>query len=151
MIALSGLSSIFTWGSICLAHIRFRRAWKLAGRSLDELGYRSQSGVVGSWIGFVFNVLVLIAVFWTGLSPVGKDHMSDADRVQSWFGVYLALPVVLFFYVPYKIWFKTRVVRTRDIDLTTGVRELEIREFVAEERMERLKWGRAKKVYKFFC
>jgi amino acid transporter len=29
MLAVSGLASIFTWGSICLCHIRFRRAWKL--------------------------------------------------------------------------------------------------------------------------
>ncbi|CAL3964479.1 unnamed protein product, partial [Diplocarpon coronariae] len=27
LLALSGLSSIFTWASICLSHIRFRRAW----------------------------------------------------------------------------------------------------------------------------
>jgi yeast amino acid transporter len=29
--SLSGLSSIFTWGSICAAHIRFRAAWKKQG------------------------------------------------------------------------------------------------------------------------
>lgn len=63
MLALSGLSSIFTWGSICLAHIRFRRAWKLQGHTLDELAFRSQPGVLGSWIGFIFNVLILIAQF----------------------------------------------------------------------------------------
>ena len=63
MLALSGLSSIFTWGSICLAHIRFRRAWKLQGHSLDELAFRSQPGVLGSWIGFILNVLILMAQF----------------------------------------------------------------------------------------
>ncbi|KAK5014884.1 histidine permease, partial [Cryomyces antarcticus] len=69
MLALSGLSSIFTWGSICLAHIRFRKAWRLNGHTLDELAFRSQPGVVGSWIGFLFNCLVLIAQFWTGFAP----------------------------------------------------------------------------------
>src|SRR5271168_1313306 len=34
MLAVSGLASIFTWGSICLCHIRFRRAWKLQGHAL---------------------------------------------------------------------------------------------------------------------
>jgi amino acid transporter len=29
--ALSGLAALFTWGSICLAHIRFRSAWKYHG------------------------------------------------------------------------------------------------------------------------
>lgn len=64
MLSLSGLSSIFTWGSICLAHIRFRAGWKAQGHTLDELAFTSQPGVIGSWIGFIFNVLVLIAQFW---------------------------------------------------------------------------------------
>jgi amino acid transporter len=59
MFAVSGLASIFTWGSICLCHIRFRAAWKLNGHTLDELPYRSQAGVVGSWIGFGINCIVL--------------------------------------------------------------------------------------------
>jgi amino acid permease len=49
--AISGLSSIFTWGSICACHIRFRQAWKYHGHTLDELAYTSQPGVIGSWVG----------------------------------------------------------------------------------------------------
>jgi yeast amino acid transporter len=66
MIAISGLAAIFTWASICLCHIRFRAAWKLQGHTLDELAFRSQAGVVGSWVGFIFNILILVAQFWTG-------------------------------------------------------------------------------------
>jgi yeast amino acid transporter len=62
MLAISGLSSIFTWASICLAHIRFRKGWKVQGHSLDELAFRSQPGVIGSWIGFIMNCLVLMYV-----------------------------------------------------------------------------------------
>jgi yeast amino acid transporter len=51
MIAISGLASIITWGSICACHIRFRAAWKYHGHTLDELAFRSQPGVIGSWIG----------------------------------------------------------------------------------------------------
>lgn len=39
LLALSGLSNFFTWGSICYAHIRFRSSWKQQGRSLDELPF----------------------------------------------------------------------------------------------------------------
>ena len=65
MLALSGLSSIFTWRSLCLAHMRFRAGWKHQGHSLDELAFRSQPGYWGSCIGFGFNCLVLVAQFWT--------------------------------------------------------------------------------------
>lgn len=61
LLQLSGLAALFTWGSICLAHIRFRAAWKYQGHTLDELPFRSVFGVGGSWVGFLLCILVLIA------------------------------------------------------------------------------------------
>lgn len=67
LLALSGLGYFFVWGSICLAHIRFRYAWKAQGYSLDQIPYRPSLGVIGSWIGFILNVLCLIATFYSAL------------------------------------------------------------------------------------
>lgn len=155
MYALSGLSSIFTWGSICFAHIRFRRAWKRQGHTLDELAFRSQAGVIGSWIGLVFNGLVLIAQFWVGISPPpasdGTPITGAGPLVTNFFESYLAAPVVLAFYIPYKIYFRTPIVRTKDMDLKTGQRELNLAELIAEERLERAAWPMWKKAYKYMC
>ena len=151
MLALSALSSIFTWGSICLAHIRFRHGWKVQGHTLEELPFRSQSGIIGSWIGFLFNCLVLIAQFWTGFAPVGYASMSSNELAVSWFQAYLAAPVVIAFYIVYKIWFKTSIVRARDMDVSTGRRELDIVALIAEENAERANWPRWKRAYKWFC
>lgn len=151
MMAISGLSSIFTWGSICFAHIRFRRAWKQQGHSLDELAFTSQAGVLGSWAGFIFNILVLIAQFWVGFAPVGFQTMTAAARVESFFSVYLAAPVVILFYIPYKFWFRTKFVRSHEIDLVTGRREMDIQHLIDEEKAEQAQWPAWKKAYKFFC
>lgn len=151
MLALSALSSIFTWGSICLAHIRFRQAWKLQGHSLDELAFRSQSGVIGSWIGFLFNCLVLVAQFWVGAWPVGYGADGGAGQANNFFLNYLAAPIVIIFYLGYKIWFKTPFMRCKDMDLQTGVRELNLPELLAEERAEMAAWPRWKKAYKLVC
>lgn len=151
MMAISGLSSIFTWGSVCLSHIRFRRAWKLQGHSLDELAFRSQPGIIGSWIGFIFNCLVLVAQFWVGFAPVGYADMSATELVENWFSVYLAAPVVLLFYIPYKLIYKTPFVRAKDMDLATGRRDLDIQHLIAEERAEQAAWPMWKKIYKLFC
>lgn len=59
--ALSGLAILFSWGAICLAHIRFRSAWAYHGHSLDEIPFRAILGVYGSWIGLGLCILVLIA------------------------------------------------------------------------------------------
>lgn len=150
MLAISGLSSIFTWGSICLAHIRFRRAWKIQGHSLDELSFRSQSGVIGSWVGFIFNCLVLVAQFWVGFAPVDYGEMTDSARVNSFFNGYLAVPVVLAFYIPCKIYSRSPFMRAKDMDLHTGRRDLDVQHLIEEERAEQETWPVWKKIYKFF-
>lgn len=61
LLSLSGLAALFTWGSICLSHIRFRKAWALKGHSVEEIPFRAAGGVWGSWLGLVLVVLVLIA------------------------------------------------------------------------------------------
>jgi len=151
MLALSGLSSIFTWGSICLAHIRFRKGWKHHGHTLDELAFRSQPGIIGSWIGFIFNLLVLVVQFWTGFAPVGYADMTTSELVQNFFEVYLAVPVIILFYVVYKFWMKTPFIKVEMMDIQTGRRELDIAELIAEERAERASWPVWKRWYKFLC
>jgi amino acid transporter len=151
LLALSALSAVFTWLSICMAHIRFRKGWKVQGHSLSELAFKSQPGVIGSWIGVIFNVLVLIAQFYVSIMPLDPTITTTPDRLKNFFSVYLALPVTIAFYVPYKLYFRTSVVRSHNMDLHTGIRELNIAELIEEEREERKRWPRWKKVYKFFC
>jgi amino acid transporter len=67
LLALSGLSYFFIWGSICLSHIRFRHAWKVQGHDLSELPYKASFGVIGSWVGFFLNIIALVATFYTAL------------------------------------------------------------------------------------
>lgn len=151
MLAISGLSSIFTWGSVCFAHIRFRKGWKVQGHSLDELAFKSQPGVIGSWMGFLFNVLVLIAQFWTGIAPIGYADMTTSELVENFFSVYLAFPIVILFYVGYKAFVRTSIVRSHNMDLHTGIREMNVAELVAEERAEQAHWPKWKKAYKWLC
>lgn len=67
LLALAGLGQFFIWGSICLSHIRFRKAWHVQGHSKSELPYQAAYGVWGSWIGLVLNILCIIATFYTAL------------------------------------------------------------------------------------
>ncbi|KAH7031164.1 general amino-acid permease GAP1 [Microdochium trichocladiopsis] len=151
LLAISGLSSIFTWGSICLAHIRFRRAWALQGHSLRELAFTSQCGVFGSYLGFSFNVLVLIAQFWVGAWPVGFQEKTAVDLARNFFLQYMAVPIVIIFFLVHRLWAKTKLIRTRDMDVDTGRRGFNLPILVAQEAEERKGWPRWKKIYKFLC
>ncbi|KAH8801401.1 amino acid permease/ SLC12A domain-containing protein, partial [Xylogone sp. PMI_703] len=149
--SLSGLSSIFTWGSICLAHIRFRSAWKHQGYSLDELPFRSQAGLPGSWIGFILNLVILMAQFWTAAFPIGYSGQSPDSRARTFFVNCLAVSVVIACYIPYKIYFSTPIMHSKNIDLSTGRREVDTLALAEMNRAERAQWPVVKKVYKIFC
>jgi yeast amino acid transporter len=151
LMAISGLSTIFTWGSICVCHIRFRRAWAARGRSVSELPFQSQVGVVGSWVGITLNVLVIIAQFWVGAFPIGWQELTSAQVTQNFFHKWVGAPCVLAFYIFHKLYFRTTFVRIRDMDVDTGRRDFNVPILVAQEREEREGWPRWKRYYKFMC
>ncbi|RLV91733.1 General amino-acid permease GAP1 [Spathaspora sp. JA1] len=151
LLALSGLSSIFTWLSINISHIRFRAAMNTQNRSVSELPYVSQCGVWGSYYGAILNVLVLIAQFWIALFPLnGSPNASD------FFQSYLGLPVIILSWIGYKIWKRDgrMFIRSRDIDLDTGRAHIDLD--ILQQEMAEEKAALADKPffirwYKFWC
>ncbi|KAF5360268.1 hypothetical protein D9758_009116 [Tetrapyrgos nigripes] len=119
LVAISGLSAIFTWLAICLCHIRFRRAWKVQGHSVEELPFRAAGGVWGSWFGVILIVLVLIAQFYIALFPIGGIS-SPSERATSFFQAYLAAPFMLIMWCVGYAWKRTLPKRAHEIDLDTG-------------------------------
>lgn len=147
LLSLSGLSSIFTWMAINWSHIRFRRAMSVQGRSLNELAFRSQVGVLGSYYGFIVNALVLVAQFWISLFPLG-----GSPNAYDFFIGYLGMPVILLSWLGYKIWKKkwALYIPAEDIDLDTGRLELDLdmlQQELAEERSKPWYY----RLYKLWC
>jgi amino acid transporter len=141
LLALSGLAALFTWGSICLAHIRFRKAWALQGHTLDEIPFKAIGGVYGSYLGLFLNFIVLAAQvgksgptkslqpwltcrqFYTAVAaPIGESGLGTAE---GFFKSYLALPVVILFWIIGYLWKRTGWLRTSQIDVDTGRRPVD--------------------------
>lgn len=118
LLAISGLSQLFTWMAICISHIRFRKALTVQNRTAGELGFRSQVGVWGSWYGVIMMFLILIGQFWVGLFPIGGKKGADANN---FFQNYLALPVFLVLYLGYKTYYKDwrLVIPAEEVDLVS--------------------------------
>ncbi|KAK6532097.1 hypothetical protein TWF694_003259 [Orbilia ellipsospora] len=148
LMALSGLSQFFTWGSINLAHIRFRHAWKAQGRSMDEIPFHAAGGIVGSYLGLGLNILVLIAQFYIAVWPLGEPMSA-----KYFFQNYLAAFFVALFYLGYKIYKKdwSFYIPLQDIDLDSGRRDMNISEELAKDREEKAQWPRWKKIWHLFC
>lgn len=129
LLALSGLSTLFTWGSICMSHIRFRRAWKVQGHHIDEIPFQAAMGTLGSWIALVLIVLVLIAQFYIAVCPIdGKANAAD------FFKSYLALPVVVIMYAAGYLWKREKFKRAHEIDLVSGRKVWDTAEELNAER-----------------
>jgi amino acid transporter len=133
--SLSALAALFTWGSICLAHIRFRKAWAYHGHTLDEIPFKAAGGVYGSWLGLFIIFIVLIAQFYTAISPIGKN----LGTAEDFFASYLALFVVALFWVIGYFWKRTGWLRTAQMDVDTGRRELDW-DLINREREEIKTW-----------
>jgi amino acid transporter len=141
-VALSGLAALFTWGSICLAHIRFRKAWAYHGHTLDEIPFKAAGGVVGSWIGIGIIIVVLIAQFYTAVSPIGKRLGTATD----FFSAYLAVFVVAAFWIAGYFWKREGWLRTAQMDVDTGRRELDW-DLINAERAEIATWPAWKRFF----
>jgi yeast amino acid transporter len=142
LLALSGLSSFFTWGSICYAHIRFRRAWHVQGYSIEDIPFTAAFGVIGSWIGLILNILCLIAQFYVALFPIG-----GSPNAESFFESYLAAPIVLVSFLFWKFFKRTRFVRSHEVDLVSGRRDMNLKELREQERQAKLAWSKPYRYY----
>lgn len=151
LMALSGLSSLFTWATICLCHLRFRRALAAQGRSTNELTFVSPAGVWGAAWGLFLCIIMLAAQFYVALFPIGTP-----PNASDFFQGYLSFPIVLAMWFAHKIWKRNwkLYVRAEDMDIDTGRREVNLdllRQQVEEERAvfaSKPIWYR---IYKFFC
>lgn len=126
LLALSGLSYFFVWGSICVAHIRFRYAWKAQGYSLQQIPYKPALGIWGSYVGVFLNIICLMATFYSALYP-SPNATPDAE---TFFKSYLAAPIIIALYLGWKTYSGDwrLYVPVHEMDLKTGARIIEVGE-----------------------
>lgn len=123
MQAISGQSSLFTWGSISLNHMMLRIAMKKQGRSLKEQFYSSPYGIIGSTISFLIVMAILGLEVWVAIWPVSDpDGTPVKPSAEGFFEVWLSLPIVLAFFIGHKLWYRKPWVWPSKVDLVTGAR-----------------------------
>ncbi|RVX69747.1 hypothetical protein B0A52_06392 [Exophiala mesophila] len=119
LLSISGLCLLFTWFSICCAHLRFRAAWAKQGRSVDEIPFQAPFGVYGSWCSLVLILLFFAGQFYISLSPPGVKGVASAE---DFFRSFLTVPIVLFFWAVAYAMKRQGFHKLEEIDLDAGVR-----------------------------
>ena len=88
LVAVSGLATLVVWFSVCVCHIRFRREWRDAGHTPDELGYRAPGFPILPWLAIVMCIGALVLV-----------ALDDTQRTT----LYYMIPFVALCYLGYHL------------------------------------------------
>lgn len=113
IVSLSGVAVFVVWGFVNVYHIRFRKAWVLQGRSIDDLPYK------GLWypflpiFGIVVNIFLALIQGWSSFKPFSAKDFVDA---------YILLPFFFILAGALKLINKTKFLKLEEIDLDEGRR-----------------------------
>lgn len=158
--ALGGMSSLWTWGSVSVCHLRNRLAMKKNG--LDpkkDLDFAAPGGYTIPIVGMLLAALTICLQFWIALFPLGwtdpgADH-NGASQAKNFFETWLSTCIILVLFVGHKIYTRDwSYVRLENIDVFTGVRNpniAELRESIAVERAQRQSKSWPVRVYNIWC
>ncbi|KAL8276934.1 hypothetical protein RQP46_010662 [Phenoliferia psychrophenolica] len=106
-----------TWMGILYAHIRFMQALKAQGISRDTLPYKAWGQPYLAWTGLIITAIV---AFFKGF-----DSFIPTFNKKTFITNYIGLPVFVAIWLGWKLWYGTTMISLRDVDLTSGRREID--------------------------
>lgn len=127
IVNLSGVSTFLVWGSISFIHIRFRRAWAMQNRDINEVPFKSMWYPYIAYFGLVATGFLALVQGWANLSPFDAAGFVDA---------YILLPLFGVIYVAGKLYWRgqDKFKRSWEIDLDSGRRtDLDSKGIVPED------------------
>ena len=113
IVNLSGVSTFLVWASISFIHIRFRKAWRVQGRSTQDLPFKALWYPWTAYFGLAATIFLAFVQGWTNLSPFDAGNFVDA---------YILLPLFPVIYIVFKLIKRTHFYRAHEIDLDSGRR-----------------------------
>lgn len=115
---LISLFTLFGWGMICLSNIRMRHAWKVQGRSTDDLPWTSWTWPWGAYWGLFWCVILIIAEFYLSVWPLDAP-----TTAKNFFANYVSVVVFVVIWVGAKCYYRgSWWVDAGSIDLDAGRR-----------------------------
>lgn len=115
---------------ICVSHIRMRRAWKVQGRSKDDLPWKTWAWPWGAYWGLFWCIILIIAEFYLSVWPLQKPATA-----KNFFANYVSVVAVIVIYIAAKIYHRDcRWVDTSTVDLDAGRRFYKSEEVDAAKR-----------------
>ncbi|KAI6782913.1 amino acid transporter [Emericellopsis cladophorae] len=118
LVKLTALSGFITWECIAVTYLRFRADMKAQQVPKSVLPWKSGFSTIGAW-GII--IVISSVLLFSGWLMFKEGNWSTAE----FFGNYLPLMMFVAVYGGFKVGTRSRFVRTSELDLTTGLEEIE--------------------------
>lgn len=105
----SGMAGFIAWVGIAICHYRFRKAYVIQGRDLNQLHYKAKWFPFGPLFAFFLCMVVIL----------GQNYGAFIGDKIDWNGVlvsYIGLPLFLILWLGYKFVYKTKIVPLDECD-----------------------------------
>ncbi|KAI5960308.1 DIP5 [Candida pseudojiufengensis] len=123
------LTGLIAWSCILIFHISFMKALKVQGFDRNkDLVYKSPFQPYASYIALSICILVILIKNFT-------VFLGDEFDYENFITGYIILPVFFIIFLGYKFWYKTKWLKSNEVDLDTfrDVIDSEYEQFKAED------------------
>lgn len=147
---LTSLITLFGWGMICFTHIRMRHAWKVQGRPVSELPWKTWTFPIAAWWGVIWCLILVVAEFYLSVWPLDAEQSAE-----NFFANFVSVPAAVVIYLGARLYFRLHdglgwYVDSRTIDLDEGRRfySAQENEDVENSAVDKKRFGWARKAFK---
>ncbi|KAJ5102631.1 hypothetical protein N7532_003160 [Penicillium argentinense] len=99
--SLVALLTLFGWGMICLTHLRFRYTWKLQGRDVAHLPWKTWTFPYAAWWGLIWCILIIIVEFYLSVWP-----LHGLSSAKNFFANFVSVIAVVVIWIGSQIWYR---------------------------------------------
>ncbi|KAJ5645938.1 hypothetical protein N7490_002310 [Penicillium lividum] len=113
--SLVAIATLFEWSGCYITHLRFRQGLKAQGKDLSTLPFK---GFLTPWVQYFSLIMVLFIFgceFYLSCWPFGEK-----GSAKTFFSTYLAAPLFFFDYFVYKLYFKTKIVKSSEMNFSAA-------------------------------
>lgn len=118
IVSIGTASQLINYALMSASYLRFYYALRAKGISRDTLPYK---GILQPFCGYLGLIAPLFMTLINGYTVFLKGNWSTSSFIFS----YVMIGVDIVIYVGWKLWFRPKVPALVDIDLTTGLKEIE--------------------------
>ncbi|KAF5381028.1 hypothetical protein D9615_003914 [Tricholomella constricta] len=112
---LVSTAGALTWMCIAYCHIRFMKALEAQGMSRNDLPYKAPFQPWGSWFALVATTIITLFKGFDTFIPF---------KVDTFITSYIGIPVFFVLWMGYRILYKSKLIPSKEVDLVTGLREI---------------------------